>query len=94
MSRSYESNCDPVYQCRLCGDTGFLRGENPQGLECPGNGRCGIANCGRLGHPHYAHTYTRPCFCRATNPVLAELRTKANEKAAATAAARRATRAG
>ena len=87
----YAADYQPVHHCTLCEDTGFLRGSPGRGLECPGHGRCGIAGCGRDGHTIYAHTYTRGCSCRATNPVLVELRARANEKASATDAAKRRT---
>jgi hypothetical protein len=60
---------DPVYHCARCEDTGFVRG-----LDCPGDGRCAVGHCGQPGHVSYAHSYTRRCHCRATNPVLVRQR--------------------
>lgn len=65
---------DPVYHCTACEDTGFVRE-----LECPGDGRCSVGQCGRPGHVSYAHPYTRKCHCRATNPVLVKARERLQE---------------
>jgi hypothetical protein len=54
-----------VYFCKDCDDTGFVLR-----LECPGDGRCGIGNCGKLGSNGHAHDYVRRCHCRSSNPVL------------------------
>ena len=82
MSR-YGFDGEPLYQCAVCGDTGFMRGSQGHGIECPGNGRCGIGQCGRTAGTTYPHTYTRHCSCRASNPALAELRQKINDRAKA-----------
>lgn len=58
-----------AYFCTACTDTGFVRD-----LDCPGDGRCHVAHCGQPGHASYAHSYTRKCHCRATNPVLVKAR--------------------
>ena len=76
----YDGDCQPLYHCKLCEDSGFLRGSQGQGIACPGNGQCGIGHCGRSGGVHYPHTYTRSCFCRATNPVLATYREQVRER--------------
>ena len=55
--------------CHACEDTGVVRG-----LECPGDGRCNVGHCGHPDYPSTAHTYTRKCQCRATNPVLQQQR--------------------
>lgn len=55
--------------CTSCEDTGFERG-----LDCPGDGRCHVGNCGRPGHLSYPHPFTRKCYCRPSNPVLAKQR--------------------
>jgi hypothetical protein len=60
---------DPRYYCANCEDTGFERG-----LGCPGDGRCHVGRCGQAGHASDAHGFTRPCYCRPTNPVLARQR--------------------
>jgi hypothetical protein len=59
------------YFCDVCDDTGFERR-----LECPGTGVCRITGCGAEGHRNGPHTFTRPCHCRTTNPVLAVERDK------------------
>ena len=76
----YDSDFQPIYHCRLCEDSGFLRGSEGHAIFCAGNGQCGIGHCGKMGATHYTHTYTRPCFCRATNPVLAHYREQLRER--------------
>ena len=71
MSRRYEPDGTPIYECRECEDTGFVRGLDGKGRDCSGNGHCGIGRCGTKGGTTYAHTYTRPCRCRPTNTILA-----------------------
>lgn len=44
------------YECVSCLDTGWV-----QDLECDGSSICG------RDKPHAAHSYTKPCGCRATN---------------------------
>ena len=70
------------YHCTSCEDTGFVRD-----LSCPGDGSCGIGKCGQVPMMHYPHTFTRKCFCRATNPKLeaqrAVMRRKSQERAGA-----------
>jgi hypothetical protein len=48
--------------CSRCEDTGW-----ELGLFCPGDGRCGHHGCRTTALD--GHTFTRPCRCRATNPV-------------------------
>jgi hypothetical protein len=47
------------YDCEECNDTGWV-----VGLECAGGDS---SSCGR-NKPHAAHSFTRSCGCRATNP--------------------------
>jgi hypothetical protein len=82
VSHQYRPDGTRINHCTLCADTGFLRGaDGTGGLDCPGDGRCSVGGCGREGRTTYAHTYTRPCFCRGTNPHLVEAREHANAHA-------------
>ena len=59
----------PVYFCRDCDDSGFVRR-----MVCAGDGQCRLKGCGVLGSAREPHDYTARCQCRSTNPVLARQR--------------------
>lgn len=48
------------FECESCEDTGWV-----QGLTCEGSATCGRSKV------HAAHSFTRPCACRATNRTYA-----------------------
>lgn len=48
--------------CTACYDTGWVMAPGAHQMECPGNETCGRTR------KHAPHTYTKACFCRATNP--------------------------
>lgn len=52
-----------AFHCSMCHDTGWELGIGGDALQCPGDTRCGRPN------GHTSHTFTRPCGCRATNPI-------------------------
>jgi hypothetical protein len=81
MRHAYDAGRQPIFHCTKCEDTGFDRGpRQSQGLECPGDGRCQLGHCGQEGASGYAHTYTRPCFCRGSNPFLVDERNYINAR--------------
>lgn len=81
MRHQFDGNRQPIYHCTRCEDTGFERGpRQSQGLECPGDGTCRIGHCGQAAGSNYTHTFTRPCYCRPTNPYLQDERKYMNDR--------------
>ena len=69
---SYQEQASRRYCCAICQDTGWELGPGGRPLRCMASAMCDPCARSRW---FSEHTYTRPCVCRATNPVYQSRRT-------------------